>query len=159
MDAVAFTDPAVVSFLSENLVPVRVSSVDPELGPKYRVKWTPTLLLLDADGEEQYRTLGFYPPGELIASLLLGMGKAKFDLPDRPAAAALFERIVADFPKSVAAPEAVYLAGVSRYIEGHDLAELVGIYDRITSAYPDSPWATRADPYKFLKKLSDKPAA
>jgi hypothetical protein len=159
MDAVAFTDPSVVSFIANHLVPVRVAADDPGLGPKYKVKWTPTLLLLDADGVEQSRTLGFYPPEELVPALLLGIGKWKFNLPDRPAAAAIFERIAADFPKSPAAPEAAYLAGVSRYIEGHDIGELIGIYDRIAGSWPASPWATRADPYRFLKKPAGKSAA
>lgn len=51
-------------------------------------------------------------------------------------------------------PEAkkVYLNGVSRYIETHDVANLVSIYDRLTAEYPGSPWLTRADPYRLLKK-------
>lgn len=86
MHAVAFPDPAVVGFVTTNLIPLRIPADDPELGPRYKVKWTPTLLVLDAEGVEHYRSLGFYPPEELIPSLLLGMGKAKFNLPDRPAA-------------------------------------------------------------------------
>ena len=70
MDAVAFIDPAVVDFINANLIPIRVPADDPELGPRYKVKWTPTLLIVDADGVEQSRTLGFYPPAELIPSLL-----------------------------------------------------------------------------------------
>lgn len=152
MNAVAFPDPAVVDFVSDNLMPVRIPADDPDLGPRYKVKWTPTLLILDAEGVEHYRTLGFYPPEELIPSLLLGMGKAKFNLPDRPAACDCFERILTGYPKSSQAPEAVYLRGVSRYIETHDVSNLIGIYDRLASEYPDSSWLTRADPYRLLKK-------
>lgn len=151
MNAVAFPDPAVVDFVTSNLIPVRIPADDPVLGTRYKVKWTPTLLILDAEGGEQYRTLGFYPPEELIPSLLLGMGKAKFNLPDRPAACDCFGRIIADYQKSSLAPEAVYLKGVSRYIETHDVNNLIGIYDRLAEEYPDSPWLTRADPYRFLK--------
>ena len=152
MDAVAFIDPAVIDFINTNLVPIRVPADDPELGPRYRVKWTPTLLMVDGDGVEQYRTLGFYPPAELIPSLLLGIGKTKFNLPDRPAACACFEKILADYPASSLAPEAVYFNGVARYIETREVANLIGIYDRLAAEYPDSPWLTRADPYRFLKK-------
>ena len=152
MDAVAFIDPAVVDFINANLIPIRVPADDPELGPRYKVKWTPTLLMVDADGVEQSRTLGFYPPAELIPSLLLGIGKTRFNLPDRPAACASFAQILADFPASSMAPEAVYLDGVSRYIETREVANLIGIYDRLKAEYPDSPWLTRADPYRLLKK-------
>src|SRR6185369_11181461 len=133
MDAVAYIDPAVIRFVNDNLVPVRIPAGDPELGPRYKIKWTPTLLLMDAYGNEQYRTLGFFPPQELIPSLLLGMGKAKFDLPDRAAACDCFGKILADYPKSSFAPEAVYMNGVSRFIDGHDIAHLIGIYDRLAT--------------------------
>ena len=152
MDAVAYTDQAVVSFITENLIPVRIPAGDPDLGPRFRVKWTPTLLILDTAGEEQYRTLGFYPPNDLIPSLLLGMGKALFNLPDRPAACDCFARIIAEYPASGMASEAVYLQGVSRYIESLDVAKLIGIYERLAADYPSSPWLTRADPYRLLKK-------
>jgi hypothetical protein len=151
MDAVAYIDPAVITFINEKLIPVRMQSADPVLGPKFKVKWTPTLLVLDAEGTEHYRTLGFYPPQDLIPSLLLGMGKAKFNKPDRPAASGYFEHLLAEYPNNSLAPEAVYLNGVSQYIETHDVKNLTGIYDRLLAEYPDSPWLTRADPYKFLK--------
>ena len=152
MDAVAYIDPAAARFVNDTFVPVRIPAADPELGPRYKVKWTPTMLLLDADGNEQYRTLGFYPPEELIPSLLLGMGKVKFNVPDRPGACDCFGRITAEFPKSSLAPEAIYLSGVANYIETHNVNNLIGIYDRLEAEYPDSPWLIRADPYKLLKK-------
>ncbi|MBP1751857.1 MAG: hypothetical protein H6Q57_693 [Geobacteraceae bacterium] len=152
MDAVAYPDSAVIQFISDNLIPVRIPADDPILGPQFKVKWTPALLIVDADGVEHYRTLGFYPPEELIPSLLLGMGKAKFNQPDRPAACECFDRIIADYPKSSLSPEAVYLSGVSRFIESHDVINLIGIYNRLASEYPDSPWLTRADPYRLIKK-------
>jgi tetratricopeptide (TPR) repeat protein len=152
MNAVAFPDPAVIDFVNNTLIPVRIPSDDPELGPRYKVKWTPTLLILDAKGVEHYRTLGFYPPEELIPSLLLGIGKARFNEPDRLAACDCFEKILTGYPASSLAPEAVYLNGVSRYIETHDVANLTGLYDRLASEYPESTWFTRADPYRLLKK-------
>jgi tetratricopeptide (TPR) repeat protein len=152
MNAVAFPDPSVIDFINHNLVPVRVAADDPELGSRYTVKWTPNLLILDAQGNEHYRTLGFYPPQELIPSLLLGMGKAGFNMADRAEACDCFEKILAQYPSSDFAPEAIYLKGVSRYIETHDGANLIDIYDRLAADYPDSPWLVRADPYRFLKK-------
>lgn len=151
MDAVAYPDSAVIKFVRENLVPLRIPADDPELGRRFKVKWTPTLLILDADGTEQYRTLGFYPPEELIPSLLLGMGKAFFNRPDRKAACGCFERIISEFPNSSMAPEAIYLNGVSKYIETHEVSNLIAIYDRLAADYPTSPWLMRADPYRFLK--------
>jgi outer membrane protein assembly factor BamD (BamD/ComL family) len=80
------------------------------------------------------------------------MGKAHFNRADRPAAVKCFERIVSEFPKSFQAPEAIYLAGVSRYIETKDVSNLVGVYDRLAGEHPNSEWAMRGDPYRLLKK-------
>jgi len=65
MDAVAYTDSAVISFVTENLVPLRIMADDPVLRSQFKIKWTPSLLVLDSDGIEHYRTLGFYPPEDL----------------------------------------------------------------------------------------------
>ena len=100
MDAVAYIDAEVIGFVNDTLVPLRLAAADPLLGPRYRIKWTPTLLILDAEGVEQYRTLGFYPPQELIPSLLLGIGKARFNQPDRPAACDCFSSIISRYPAS-----------------------------------------------------------
>jgi hypothetical protein len=152
MDAVAYIDSEVISFVNGNLIPLRVAAADPVLGPKFKIKWTPTLLVLESDGGEHYRTLGFYPPGDLIPSLLLGMGKAFFNRPDRPSACGCFRRIIEEFPDNALTPEAIYLNGVSNYIESHDVGNLTGIYDNLAANYPESPWLTRADPYRLLKK-------
>jgi tetratricopeptide (TPR) repeat protein len=152
MDAVAYPDTAVIEFVNKNIVPLRVPSNDPELSRKYRIKWTPCLLILDKDGLEHSRTLGFFWPQELIPSLLLGMGKAYFNQPARPKAISCFERIIAEYPQSFPVQEAIYLKGVSSFIEGHDRENLIGIYDRLVSEHPNSQWLMRADPYRFLKK-------
>jgi len=152
MDAVAYIDPAVISFVNDTVVPLRLPASDKVLGSRYKVKWTPTLLILDGDGTEHYRTLGFYPPQQLIPSLLLGIGKAKFNLPDRVAAGAAFARVIDEYPHDSLAPEAVYLLGVTRYIESHEVTHLIALYDRLAAEYPESPWVTRATPYSLLKK-------
>jgi len=152
MDAVAYPEPAVVEFITKNLIPLRIPADDHELAVKYRIKWTPSLLILDDKGVEHYRTLGFFGPQELIPSLLLGMGKAYFNKPDRVKATVYFERIIKEYPKSFQTQEAIYMKGVSDYIASKNVANLVGIYDRLASEHPNSQWLMRADPYRLLKK-------
>jgi hypothetical protein len=152
MDAVAYPNPAVSEFISANLIPLRIPADHPELGVKFCIKWTPTLLVLDKDGTEHYRTLGFFSPEELIPSLLLGMGKAYFNKPDRPKACEYLDQIIGAYSKSFQAQEAIYLRGVASYIETHDVGNLIGIYDRLAAEYTGSQWAMRADPYRLLKK-------
>jgi len=152
MDAVAYPDAAVSDFITRNFIPIRIQASDAELGPRFRIKWTPSLLILDKQGLEHNRTLGFFYPQELIPSLLLGIGKVFFDQPDRPKAISYFKQITMAYPESFQAPEAVYLKGVSQYIEDHDVANLFDIYECLKSRYPDSEWLMRADPYRLLKK-------
>ncbi|TAL17594.1 hypothetical protein EPN96_04550 [bacterium] len=152
MDAVAYPDPSVADFIEKNLIPLRLMSDDRVYAVRFRIKWTPSLLVLDSDGVEHYRTLGFYPPADLIPSLMLGIAKTWFNKPDRPASIAVLDQIVSQHPRNSLAPEAVYLAGVARYIETHHLTHLTGIYDKLTADYPESVWVTRSSPYRLLKK-------
>ena len=41
---------------------------------------------------------------------------------------------------------------VTSYMESHEVADLIGIYERLRAEYPQSPWLIRADPYRLLKK-------
>lgn len=152
MDAVAYPDAAVSEFIRANLIPVRIQADDLEVAPRFLIKWTPSLLVLDKQGVKHHKTVGFFWPQELIPSLLLGMGRTYFDQPDRPKAISYFEQIIASYPRSFQAPEAVYFRGVSRYIETHDAANLIAIYDHLKSEYPESEWSMRANPYRLLKK-------
>lgn len=150
MDAVSYPQPSVIDFISNNLVPLRISADNKELGSRYAAKWTPLLLLLDASGKECYRTLGFFAPQELIPSLLLGMAKASFDSGERPASIEHCERILQEFPNSGSAPEAIYLKGVAGYIESHEVNHLKELHKTLQRDFPASTWAMRASPYGLL---------
>ncbi len=139
MDAVAYPNQEVLSFLNSQVVPLRIPADHPQLAPQFIVKWTPCLLVLDEKGKEHARTLGFLEPQELIAFILLGMGKTEFNRPDRPAADKLFAELISTYPQSSFTPEAIYMQGVARYIESREVKHLIALYDRITTDYPQSP--------------------
>ncbi len=150
MDAVTYPQPSVIDFISTNFIPLRIAADHKELGPQFRVKWTPLLLLLDASGAEAYRTMGFFTPEELIPSLLLGIGKASFDKAERSAALKQFDLILKDYPQSGSAPEAVYLQGVTNFIETHDVNHLKNLNQTLQRDFPQSTWVMRASPYGLL---------
>ena len=150
MDAVTYPDKKVATFIGEELIPIRVPYDAIPLAQDFNVKWTPTLVVLDTAGKEHYRTLGFIPPGELIASLLLGMGKSRFDLDDLKQAIEVFERIIKDYPKSYYTPEAIYLRGVSLYKDTEQGQHLKDIYEKLRTEYPESVWTSRSMPYRLL---------
>ena len=123
MGAVTYPNEKVADFIMNKMVPIQVQA-DSQLANDFKVKWTPTIIVLDFYGREHHRTVGFFPPDELIPSLLLGMGKVDFDGDQFNDAIVHFDTLLAQFPNSNAAPEAVFLRGVSRYKASHDAKPL-----------------------------------
>ena len=149
MGAVTYPDQKVADFVTRRLVPLQVLA-DKPLAGEFKVKWTPTIIVLDYYGKEHHRTVGFFPPEEFIPNLLLGMGKVDFDADQFGGALQHFAKLLADYPKSGAAPEAIYLAGVSGYKSTHDAKPLKDAYEKLKAEYPQSEWTMRAQPYSLL---------
>jgi hypothetical protein len=150
MDAVTYPKPAVIRYISENLIPLRVPHDHKPLAERFQVKWTPTLVTVDAEGNEHHRTVGFLEPEELVASLMLGRAKSAFDLDDHVAALEHLDAIIRDHSASAAAPEAIFLQGVSRYKHTHEARPLKEAYETLKARYPNSEWTMRAHPYSLL---------
>lgn len=151
MDAVTYPDQRVARFIAENLIPVRVSYDHEQLSKQFNVKWTPTLITLDSDGQEHHRTVGFLSPEDFIASQLLGIGKTHFENGAFDKAISTFDELTGSYPRSSYAAEAIYLLGVARYKSTHDPKPLRGAYERLSHDYPDSEWAKRAYPYRLIQ--------
>jgi len=149
MGAVTYPNEKVADFIMKFMVPIQVTA-DSQLANDFKVKWTPTIIVLDFYGREHHRTVGFFPPEELIPSLLLGMGKVDFDVDQYNDAILHFDTLLAQFPDSSSAPEALYLRGVSRYKASHDAKPLKEAYEGLQTRYPSSEWARRAQPYRLL---------
>jgi len=149
MGAVTYPKAEVVEFVEQNLVPLQVLS-DAPLAKDFNLQWTPTLIVLDTDGKEHNRAIGFLPPEELIPMLMVGIGKCYFDNQQFDKAISTLEKLLAQYPKSDAAPEAVYLLGVARYKSTHDPKPLKQAYEQLASQYAASEWTKRASPYRLL---------
>ncbi len=107
MDAVTYPDPRTVEFVTRNLIPVRVhtNSSDPALR-KFTIQYTPTEIVLDGDGIERHRTVGYEPPQEFIPELMLGIGKALVHEGHFSRALIHFDKILLNYPGSRASSEA-----------------------------------------------------
>jgi hypothetical protein len=149
MGAVTYPNEKVAEFVMNRMVPVQVLSDSP-LANEFKVKWTPTIVVLDFYGKEHHRTVGFFPPEEFIPSMLLGMGKIDFDTDQFNDGIIHFDTVLKEYPQSAAAPEAIYLSGVSRYKASHDAKPLKEAYEKLKADYPASEWAKRAEPYGLL---------
>ncbi|WP_172825513.1 hypothetical protein [Geobacter sp. DSM 9736] len=150
MDAVTYPDQQVIDFIKDNLVPLRVPSDFEPLSTDFRITWTPTLVMLDFYGREHHRTVGFLSPGELLPSLMLGMAKIDFDSNEFNDAILHLNTLLEHYPHSAAAPEAVYLRGVSRYKGSHNASALKEAFEKLKSEHPASEWTKRAEPYSLL---------
>ncbi len=150
MDAVTYPNDEVKQLTPQFVIPLRLHHDDPELAPKYTIKWTPALLTLDKDGVVHQRITGFLGPEEFLASQLLGAGKMYFDLGDYDKALANFSTLERRFAKSTFIPEMTYYRGVAQYKSSHDPKNLRKAYDMLKSSFPDNQWTERAYPYRLI---------
>ncbi|MEW6220832.1 MAG: tetratricopeptide repeat protein [Thermodesulfobacteriota bacterium] len=137
-------------FIEKQVVPVRLAHDHQPLAAEMGIKWTPSILILDAGGKEHHRTVGFLGPDDLKASVLLGVAKEHFDADRFPEALAALETLIDAYPDSSLRPEAIFLQGVSRYKSTHSPQPLKAAYEQLSQRYPDSEWTRRAYPYRLL---------
>lgn len=154
MGAVTYSNQKVTEALNEKVIPLQLPYNAEPRATDYRVKWTPSLFIIDPDGLEHHSWVGFLPPEEFIPFLTLGIAKAYFNQDRFTEAMGEFQRIIAESPQSGAAPEAVYLRGVSRYKSAHTIDGLIEAYEKLHAEYPSSDWAQRAEPYRLLKAVA-----
>ncbi|MGQ9688740.1 MAG: thioredoxin fold domain-containing protein [Desulfobaccales bacterium] len=150
MGAVTYPDQAVIDFVDRNFIPVQIQVTDTALMEKYAVSWTPTILVLDADGKEHYRSVGFLSPAEFLATFRVGKGRYYLDTNQFPEALAMFEEVITQSPEAAAVPEAIFFLGVARYKQTHDPKPLREAYEILTARYPQSDYTKRAEPYKLI---------
>jgi tetratricopeptide (TPR) repeat protein len=135
--------------VTEHFLPVRIHVREQpdawkRLGERYGVQWTPTILVVDPLGIERHRIEGFLPADELLAHLTLGLGKSAFARQQFGEAERWFRELVERYPRTDAAPEALYWAGVALYKKTNDATALAHTAEALMRQYPDSVWAKKA---------------
>ncbi len=150
MDAVTYPNESLVDFLNENIIALRVQSDTKPMADDYNVTWTPALIVLDQEGKELHRTVGFLSPEDLIPSILLGMGNGYFNANEFAQALEVYGRIIDEYPDSDWAPEAIFQKGVSTYKHTENPLPLREAYDVLLEKYPTSQWTKRAYPYRLI---------
>ena len=150
MGAVTYPDAKVVEFVTSRMIPVQLLSDAKPYVTDFNIKWTPTIITLDDTGKEHHRVVGFLSPEEFIASLLLGIAKANFDLDRFEEALSDLDKLLFNYPKSKAAPEAIFIRGVCGYKSSHDPKPLKAAWEKLQAEYPTSEWTERATPYSLL---------
>lgn len=144
-----YSDRAVAHYITDHLEPVRVHVREQRdeykrLSERFNAQWTPTILILDPDGEEEHRIEGFLPVDDFLSQIELGLAKVAFRHHNYAEAERLYREIVEKFPSTDAAPEAQYWAGVSKY-KGHgDASALRATAAAFRERYQDTTWAKKA---------------
>jgi len=149
MDAVSYPEDAAGELIAARFVPLRLDP-DSQLAEDFTVRWTPSLFILDDQGKEHHRSVGFLEAGELAAFLHLGEGNLHFNHKRWKQAAACYEELLEKYPRSSLAPEAVFQLGVARFREGHDIKNLKDLYARLDKEYPGCLCHKKAWPYSLL---------
>lgn len=139
--------------MTESFIPVRIHVREQpddwkRFGERYGVQWTPTVLVVDSSGEERHRVEGFLPAEDLLAQLSLGLGKSALARQQLAEAERRFREVVERFPRSDAAPEALYWAGVARYKLTNDASALAQTGEAFVRQYQESPWAKKASVWR-----------
>ncbi len=150
MREVTYPNEHVISFISENFVPLMIQcdfAKPNEYMKQYHVRWTPTLFVLEPDGKPLYHIVGFLPPDELIAHLALVRAMDRYNHNRFDDAITRFREIVNKHPQSDAAAQAIFFEGVAGYKSAHDGKKLKQAYLELKEKYPQSLWTKKAIPY------------
>jgi tetratricopeptide (TPR) repeat protein len=148
-----YPEERVARFVSESFIPARVHVREQaadfkRLGERYGAQWTPTILELDPEGTERHRVEGFLPADDLLAQLTLGLGQIAFKSENWKDAERRFREVVERYPRTDAAPEALYWAGVSRYKASNDPTALRDTERALSERYPDSSWTKKSSVWR-----------
>ena len=132
-------------FIQEHFVPVKFHIKEQKaMFDRFGVLWTPTQIILDADGAERHRIEGFLPADDFLAQLEFGLARAAFENQRYNEAGSLFREVVEHHPDAGVAPEARYWSGVSAYKASNDAAPLKETAQDLSRRYPESEWTKRA---------------
>ncbi len=140
----------VANFIMKYLIPLRIKTISESSHQTFHTFWTPTLAIIATDGHEVQREIGFLQPTELIASLHLGLAKARMSSGEFDIADEHLSNLIGQLLEGNLVPEAIFFQGVNSYKLKDDPNELKKAYEKLTTDFPDSTWARRAAPYRLL---------
>lgn len=146
MGAVTYPTPDVEAEIKRDFVPVQFNVVEqPERMEQFHARWTPTIIIEDANGREVRRSEGYLDAKRLMGELTLARVKAAVESGDFLTAkdrAASAVSVTEGDPTR--APEALYWSAVAAYKASNDAQNLVAGWNKLMDTYPDSEWAKKA---------------
>jgi len=144
MDAVSYSRPDVIQILNEKVMPVLITPESRHLFRGYAVDATPAQLMIGDNGFIRQRSSGFLNGQELMAFLLLGIGKCYFDYERIDDALKMVERLIADYGESRLIPEALFHRGFFLYKKTSDHRYLREAHQALECRFPENDWTRSA---------------
>jgi hypothetical protein len=142
-----YTDPGVSQFITDNFIPARAHvKENQEAFARFGAEWTPTILIMDRDGNERHRIEGFLPAEDFLAQVQLGLAHAARSRGEFADAERRYRELSTG--EGDVAAESLYWAGVSRYKSTNDPSALGDTAKAFGERFTDSPWAKKASVWK-----------
>ena len=144
----SYEDAGLASFIEENFIPLEVHiKENPRNFRRFNAFWTPTVLILDADGIERTRLEGYLPKDEFNAHLTMGLARVAMTKKRWADAEQLFESVIDGQPDSPFVPQAIYYRGVSRYSVSHESSDLALTAVELDKKFRGNEWQLRSIPW------------
>ena len=144
MDAVTYPHEDTQRFLIENVVTFKPRIDENEdLARRFGMTWTPGLMWLSSDARLCHRNVGYFAPDEFLAESTYGCGHVAAGHSDWQTARKRFEDTAANWPRSHAAPAALYWAGVAAKKVTGEAGDLLKAWKKLLRKHPESAWAMK----------------
>lgn len=150
MDTVTYPNKEVIQYLSEHFVCFKPRiDAHKSLARQFGVVWTPGLVWLDSTGDVRHQNVGYFAPDELMPECAFGRGKVAALKGDWADAKTCFTEVTDKWPRSFAAPAAMYWGGAASMMASKDKESMLASWNRLLDEHPDSAWAMKV---AFLRK-------
>ena len=132
-------------FIEQNFVPVEAHIKEhPAWFKRFNAVWTPTVIVMDPDGEEQWCLEGYLPKKEFRAQLEMALARLSVMRKEWPGAEKRFAHVYETYGDTSVGPEALYWRNVSQYSQSHEAGPLQNVARELKQRYPHSVWTTKA---------------
>ncbi len=114
---------------------------------RFDALWTPTILVMDADGIERSRIEGYLPKNWFRARLELGLARVAFMHKQWESAKRIYDDVAEDYADTTVATEAIYWRGVCHYKATNDHTVLGEVATELAQKYPGTEWTLKSVPW------------
>ncbi len=137
------------ALILEHFIPVSINiTSQPLLFRRFGAIWTPSVVFLDTEGIECWRSEGYLTRSEFHAQVRMALARTSAMHKRWRDAEERYSIVIEDHSDTSAVPEALYWRGVSRYRQGKDHLVLEEMADEVTRRFPASVWAIKASSWK-----------